>query len=145
MEYSCIKNGLIENIIVCEQDILEQLSLPYDYFVERESWHNIGINIEEFNSKLYNIKLTSTSYNVNANGTDVIQIKATIYNKSGEQQELNIPITFELNGEKIVITSVDGVSILEFSTDVIGTYEIKALNDDSYGDSIKVVASNDKI
>jgi len=45
MQYTLIKDNIIENIIVCEPEILPTLDLPYDSFIEWKIWHEIGVEV----------------------------------------------------------------------------------------------------
>jgi hypothetical protein len=45
MQHTCVKNNIIENIIVCEPEMLPTLNLPYDNFIEWKIWHEIDVYI----------------------------------------------------------------------------------------------------
>ncbi len=47
MQHTCIKDNMIDNIIVCDPEILPTLDLPYDSIIEWKMWHEIGIEIIE--------------------------------------------------------------------------------------------------
>jgi hypothetical protein len=45
MQYSCIKDSEIKNIIVCDAEMLEELNLDYNYYLVWERWHELGIKV----------------------------------------------------------------------------------------------------
>jgi hypothetical protein len=66
MQLTLIQNNKIENIIVCEPNILPNLGLDYDEYIEYERFHEIGV--EYINGEFYNyINDIRMKYNVEYN------------------------------------------------------------------------------
>lgn len=110
--------------------------------VEEVKTKNQTAIIKKHFDQVYHIKLTTDKTTILANGVDTATITARIYNYLNEPQDFEgIEITFELNGEIIVETTIQGEASIPFISEEPGSFIFTARTPGYRSGEIEVTAN----
>ncbi len=97
--------------------------------------------VKTYYDQEFHIKLSCDKSTIDSDGVDTVIIHAKVYNYLNEPQDSWVgDITFELNGEEIIIPAENGEATIEFNTEVKGNYTIKTKITNFRNGELEVIA-----